>query len=327
MKNKKFLSIIIPVYNNPKDILELLRSIDISNHKNLEIIIIDDGSKPKIKNDLIKFKIRYYYIKNSGPAYARNFGASKSSGKYLLFLDSDLVLPRNFIKTLIITLKKNNIKVGSIIYGMKSYLDNIFSQYKAFFDFFNISIKLNHKKEKVLIGSSCVFERHFFFCNNGWSQKIKTPSIEHEEFAKRLGTQNITRLKKVYVLHKFPTGKQLFLIIFLRSRDWVFSKLNQEIEFDGLSRTKSTGFISLQPLIIFTLILTSLITKNYFIYFSLIPLIIFLFGNLNFFFFLYKNDKMIKIISYIFIHFFFCLSVSLGAFSGLLNYSFYRIFK
>ena len=327
MKNKKFLSIIIPVYNNPKDILELLKSIDISNHKNLEIIIIDDGSKPKIKNDLIKFKIRYYYIKNSGPAYARNFGASKSSGKYLLFLDSDLVLPRNFIKTLIITLKKNNIKVGSIIYGMKSYLDNIFSQYKAFFDFFNISIKLNHKKEKVLIGSSCVFERHFFFCNNGWSQKIKTPSIEHEEFAKRLGTQNITRLKKVYVLHKFPTGKQLFLIIFLRSRDWVFSKLNKEIEFDGLSRTKSTGFISLQPLIIFTLILTSLITKNYFIYFSLIPLIIFLFGNLNFFFFLYKNDKMIKIISYIFIHFFFCLSVSLGAFSGLLNYSFYRIFK
>ena len=327
MKNKKFLSIIIPVYNNPKDILELLKSIDISNHKNLEIIIIDDGSKPKIKNDLIKFKIRYYYIKNSGPAYARNFGASKSSGKYLLFLDSDLVLPRNFIKTLIITLKKDNIKVGSIIYGMKSYLDNIFSQYKAFFDFFNISIKLNHKKEKVLIGSSCVFERHFFFCNNGWSQKIKTPSIEHEEFAKRLGTQNITRLKKVYVLHKFPTGKQLFLIIFLRSRDWVFSKLNQEIEFDGLSRTKSTGFISLQPLIIFTLILTSLITKNYFIYFSLIPLIIFLFGNLNFFFFLYKNDKMIKIISYIFIHFFFCLSVSLGAFSGLLNYSFYRIFK
>ena len=327
MKNKKFLSIIIPVYNNPKDILELLKSIDISNHKNLEIIIIDDGSKPKIKNDLIKFKIRYYYIKNSGPAYARNFGASKSSGKYLLFLDSDLVLPRNFIKTLIITLKKNNIKVGSIIYGMKSYLDNIFSQYKAFFDFFNISIKLNHKKEKVLIGSSCVFERHFFFCNNGWSQKIKTPSIEHEEFAKRLGTQNITRLKKVYVLHKFPTGKQLFLIIFLRSRDWVFSKLNKEIEFDGLSRTKSTGFISLQPLIIFTLILTSLITKNYFIYFSLIPLIIFFFGNLNFFFFLYKNDKMIKIISYIFIHFFFCLSVSLGAFSGLLNYSFYRIFK
>ena len=291
MKNKKFLSIIIPVYNNPKDILELLKSIDISNHKNLEIIIINDGSKPKIKNDLIKFKIRYYYIKNSGPAYARNFGASKSSGKYLLFLDSDLVLPRNFIKTLIITLKKDNIKVGSIIYGMKSYLDNIFSQYKAFFDFFNISIKLNHKKEKVLIGSSCVFERHFFFCNNGWSQKIKTPSIEHEEFAKRLGTQNITRLKKVYVLHKFPTGKQLFLIIFLRSRDWVFSKLNKEIEFDGLSRTKSTGFISLQPLIIFTLILTSLITKNYFIYFSLIPLIIFFLVILISSFFYIKMTK------------------------------------
>ena len=41
MKNKKFLSIIIPIYNNPEDIIELLKSIDISNHKNLEIIIND----------------------------------------------------------------------------------------------------------------------------------------------------------------------------------------------------------------------------------------------------------------------------------------------
>lgn len=327
MKKKIFLSIIIPIYNNPKDILDLLKSVDISDTKNFEIIIIDDGSKPKIKIRLNKYNIKYYYINNSGPAYARNFGALKSKGKYLLFLDSDLILPKQFLNNLILILKKSNIRAGSIIYGIKSHVDNIFSQYKAFFDFFNISVKLKNKKEKVLIGSSCIFKRNFFFNKKGWDENIRTPSIEHEEFAKRIGSQNITRLKKIYVIHKFPTGKKLFSIIFMRSRDWMISKLRKEIEFDGLSRTRATGFFSLQPIIFFILLIVSLVLNDNFFYFAIIPLIIFLIGNINFFRFLLKNDKIIKIISYILIHFFFCLSVSLGAFYGLFNYSFNRIFK
>ena len=104
-----------------------------------------------------------------------------------------------------------------------------------------------NKREKVLIGSSCVFNRKFFFLKKGWNHKIKKPSIEHEEFAKRLGPQNITRINNIFVIHKFPKGRKLFSIIFLRSRDWMYSKLNNEVEFDGLSRTKSTGFFSFQP--------------------------------------------------------------------------------
>ena len=327
MKNKKFLSIIIPIFNNPKDILDLMNSIKVSNLKTIEIIVIDDGSKPKLQNNLKKFKTKYKYIKNSGPAHARNYGASISSGKFLLFIDSDLILPKKFLKKLIFFLKKENIKVGSIIYGIKSNLDNIFSQYKAFFDYFNISTKLNKKKDKVLIGSSCVFERNFFFKNKGWNENIRTPSIEHEEFAKRLRNKNIIRIKNLYVEHKFPTGKQLFKIIFLRSRDWVYSKLDKQIEFDGLSRTKATGFFSLQPILLFFLILLFLIYNNFSLYFSLIPLTLFLLGNLDFFKFLYKKDKTVNLIKYIIIHFFFCFSVSLGALVGLLNYSFYRIFK
>ena len=122
-------------------------------------------------------------------------------------------------------------------------------------------------------------------------------------------------------------AKQLFKIIFLRSRDWVYSKLDKQIEFDGLSRTKATGFFSLQPILLFLLILLFLIYNNFSLYLSLIPITLFLLGNLNFFKFLYKKDKTINLIKYIIIHFFFCFSVSLGALVGLLNYSFYRIFK
>tara|TARA_Y100000816_G_C26098026_1_gene581389 strand:+ start:200 stop:1183 length:984 start_codon:yes stop_codon:yes gene_type:complete len=327
MKNNKFLSIIIPIYNNPRDVLDLLNSIKIFDRNNLEIIIIDDGSNPKLQYKFNKFNIKYFYIKNSGPAFARNFGASKSKGEYLLFLDSDLILPKKFLKKLILILKRKKIKSGSIIYGINSHLSNIFSQYKAFFDFFNISIKLKNKREKVLIGSSCVFNRKFFFLKKGWNHKIKKPSIEHEEFAKRLGPQNITRINNIFVIHKFPKGRKLFSIIFLRSRDWMYSKLNNEVEFDGLSRTKSTGFFSFQPFLFAFSFIISLIVNNDFIYFTFIPLILFLFGNKEFFLFLFRNDNFIKTLSYILIHFFFCFSVSLGALYGLFNYSFNRIFK
>ena len=106
MKKKIFVSIIIPVFNNLNHVLDLLRSIEISNLKNIETIVIDDGSKPKLEKKLKEFKVIYRYIKNSGPSTARNFGAKISSGNFLLFIDSDIVLPKNFLNKLKNVLKK-----------------------------------------------------------------------------------------------------------------------------------------------------------------------------------------------------------------------------
>ena len=328
MNRKIFLSIIIPVFNNLNHVLDLLKSVDISNSKNIEVIIIDDGSKPKLKKKLNKFKLKYKYIKNLGPSYARNFGAKISSGKFLLFLDSDLVLPKNFLKRLINLLKKEKIKIGTIPYGIKSNIDNIFSQYKAFFDYFNVCLKLKGLKETgYIIGSSCVFRRKIFFKSKGWNQNIKTPSIEHEEFTKRLEKIKITRLKNFYVEHKFPSGIKLFKKIFFRSRDWVFSKLSGTIEFSGLTTTRTSGFFSLQPLLFFILLAYFSLNENFLVFTLIIPLIFFIFGNLNFFYFLYQKTRPSDFIKYIFIHFFFSFFVSLGALVGLFKYSFYRIFN
>ena len=328
MNKKIFLSVIIPVFNNLNHVLDLLKSVDISNSKNVEIIIIDDGSKPKLKKKLNKFKLKYKYIKNSGPSYARNFGAKISSGKFLLFLDSDLVLPKNFLKRLINFLKKEKIEIGSIPYGMKSNIKNIFSQYKAFFDYFNVCIKLKGLKETgYLIGSSCVFSRKIFFKSKGWNQNIKTPSTEHEEFTKRLEKIKIIRLKSFYVEHKFLFGADLFKKIFFRSKDWVFSKLIGTIEFSGLTTTKTSGFFSIQPLLFFILLVYFSLNQNFSVFILIIPLIFFIFGNLNFFNFLYQKNRIDNFIKYIFINFFFCFFVSLGALAGLFKYSFYRIFN
>ena len=95
MENTIFLSVIIPVFNNPDDLEKLCDSIYRNNTKEVEVIIVDDGSITSFRNIMDKYSIEYYKIENSGPSFARNFGAKKSKGEFLLFLDSDVLIPEN----------------------------------------------------------------------------------------------------------------------------------------------------------------------------------------------------------------------------------------
>lgn len=87
------VSVIIPVYNSEKWILDTVNSALNQTYENIEIIIIDDGSTDDTQNILSKFrnhsKVKIYKIKNSGPAAARNYGVTLSEGKLIAFLDSD----------------------------------------------------------------------------------------------------------------------------------------------------------------------------------------------------------------------------------------------
>lgn len=97
-----FYSIIIPVYNRPDEIKELLESFTFQTSTNFEVIIVEDGSSVSCKSIAEHYEsslpIHYYYKENSGPGIARNYGASKSSGDFLIFLDSDCVIPSDYIE-------------------------------------------------------------------------------------------------------------------------------------------------------------------------------------------------------------------------------------
>lgn len=94
-------SIVIPVFNRPDEIDELLESLTLQIDQDFEIIIVEDGSKNTCKEIVDKYidnlDIRYYYIENSGPGAARNYGAKQSKGEYLLILDSDCIIPEGYI--------------------------------------------------------------------------------------------------------------------------------------------------------------------------------------------------------------------------------------
>ena len=95
-------SIIVPVFNRPDEVDELLESLLSQEEKDFEVVIVEDGSKIPCKEVCDKYADRldlhYYYKENSGPGQSRNYGAERAKGEYLLILDSDVVLPKGYIR-------------------------------------------------------------------------------------------------------------------------------------------------------------------------------------------------------------------------------------
>jgi glycosyltransferase involved in cell wall biosynthesis len=97
-----YFSIIIPVYNRPDEIRELLESLVKSDYtKEYEIVIVEDGSTIDCKEEVERFKdklnLSYYYKENSGPGDSRNFGMRKAKGDYCIIFDSDCIIPNQYL--------------------------------------------------------------------------------------------------------------------------------------------------------------------------------------------------------------------------------------
>ncbi len=95
-------SFIIPVYNRPDEIEELLQSfVELDSTTEYEIVIVEDGSTISSKKAIEAYKgklnISYYFKENSGPGDSRNFGMLHAKGNYFIILDSDCILPANYL--------------------------------------------------------------------------------------------------------------------------------------------------------------------------------------------------------------------------------------
>lgn len=97
------LSVIVPVFNRPAEVNDLLESLARQTAAVFEVIIVEDGSTVRCEATVDVFKskldINYVYQANSGPGPARNAGSRAAKGDYLVFLDSDCVLPAHYIET------------------------------------------------------------------------------------------------------------------------------------------------------------------------------------------------------------------------------------
>lgn len=94
-------SFIIPVYNRPDEVDELLESLARQTCRDFEVIVVEDGSSVPCKEVADKYAgrldIHYYNKPNSGPGQTRNYGAERSHGEYFIILDSDCILPEGYL--------------------------------------------------------------------------------------------------------------------------------------------------------------------------------------------------------------------------------------
>ncbi|MES2410502.1 MAG: glycosyltransferase [Bacteroidota bacterium] len=97
-----YFSIVIPVYNRPYEVEELLESLSVSDYKEeYEIVIVEDGSTIPCKEQVEKLKdkmnISYYFKENSGPGDSRNFAMKVAKGDYFIIFDSDCIIPKQYL--------------------------------------------------------------------------------------------------------------------------------------------------------------------------------------------------------------------------------------
>ena len=95
-------SVVVPVYNRPDEVDELLQSLCEQTVKDFEVIIVEDGSTSTCKDVCSKYagilSLHYYAKENSGPGQSRNYGAERANGEYVIILDSDVVLPTSYLQ-------------------------------------------------------------------------------------------------------------------------------------------------------------------------------------------------------------------------------------
>ncbi len=103
-------SIIVPVFNRPDEVDELLNSLSLQSNKDFEVIIVEDGSNISSESIISKFKstfnLKYFFKENTGQGFSRNFGSKHAVGDWLIFFDSDCVVPPNYLENLEILVMK-----------------------------------------------------------------------------------------------------------------------------------------------------------------------------------------------------------------------------
>lgn len=101
MKDNPYFSIIIPVYNRPEELNELLESCLKQSFKNFELIILEDGSTIGSETIIKRYEnhltINYIQKANTGPSDTRNKGMQLSKGEFYLIIDSDVILPKDYL--------------------------------------------------------------------------------------------------------------------------------------------------------------------------------------------------------------------------------------
>ena len=166
---KNFVSIIIPTYNEEKNIENALKSIRNQDYKHFEIIVSDSKSKDKTRQIAKKYGARLVIDDRKGIGAGRNFGAKYARGNILLFLDADTTIPSNTVSEFAKCITKANV-VGVVcpVIPFKMTTKNM-----AVYLAYNQFVKNSVKTRKPYIAAMCIaYKKKYFLKINGFNENL-----------------------------------------------------------------------------------------------------------------------------------------------------------
>jgi len=177
---KPFFSVIVPTLNEENYLPKLLNDLSKQTDNDFEVIIADGNSKDKTKEVADDFRkklnVKFFQTKLVNVAKQRNFGANRSEGKYLIFVDADTRIKPSFVKKSDIFIKKHKGLVF-IPYLLPEKNDE---EYKTLFDIGNLLVEFSQNlSKKFSLGGSMIFEKNFFQMIGGFDSNLYL-SEDHE---------------------------------------------------------------------------------------------------------------------------------------------------
>lgn len=285
------ISIIIPTYNDQENLKKTLSAILNSNYKPYEVIVVDDASTDKTKEEIEKIGFKYIKLeKNSGQATARNTGAKIAKGDILFFIDSDIMIKKDTLEQIDKAYKNPEIMVYQGVTSKKPLNKGFGPELMALKWYHTLS-----KERKASFVYSHVFSirKEVFNEFGGFNQKFRPPGAG-EEFD--LGI----RLRKKYILHTdpqliveqgFPGILRRAYYLYKRAYVWasLFSKTKKFEKTNATLKEALIGIFDILTIIFLVLSIFNTLFLYPFISFFLIQTIL----NSSFYLFILKEKGLL----------------------------------
>jgi glycosyltransferase involved in cell wall biosynthesis len=217
-----FFSVIIPVFNRPDELAELLTSLSLQSYQKFEVIVVEDGSSITSESVIGKFRneisITYLVQSNQGQGFARNNGMSKASGDFFVILDSDVILPKKYLEVLAGQIQERKLDA----FGGPDAAASDFSTMQKAMDFAMTSFwttggirgKLKDSSKYQARGFNMGVSKAVFFKTEGFADPNRGEDIEWSIRIKKAGFK-LELIEEAFVYHKrkntlFSFAKQAF---------------------------------------------------------------------------------------------------------------------
>lgn len=331
MPGNTLLSIIIPTHNNHAELKALLHSIKKSHFDhfdNTEIIVIDDGSTDSEISRLqleMTMQVQMYVLKqNRGPAYARNYGASRALGRYLVFLDADVTLHKDTLQHAYNFFQQKKGLAFTGIWDRSQKSNAFFPQYKALRDHAYWFIEREKDARYYLFSTRIAgIEKNLFEKIGGFNTSYKKPTVEDIELTYKIEQHcPISFEPDISVHHEFEDFWPVAKKYFARSRDWIKLYLKR-LRFDPVATSSREAYKSIAVGFAQLCIILILITdKNIFFMYSLLFIFYYLLLDAPFIRFIQKEKGAVFMFKSVVTSFVLYTIINIGSVVGLTEYFF-----